>query len=280
VLIQRTELVSHLLQTGLAGRVATTREHNLRNYARFARRDPDVLFGLDPEGAWGEGDVLALMARRCGVNPDPAHRHGVDTIAAELTADALGRLAGVLKEVSDARGSVLIGTGHPSRLQPMYADYGRALRDAGCATLTPARGRSFDMHGADGARPCALDYREQVGVLRVYEETASSNQKGAPRSLGEPVHTHSPQPVRIALAALAEHERTVPDLVLGDHGWACGAGRLGIRSVGFADSNDPAVFVGEEEGHVEVAIPLDDGLRPDCYRLLTAYVLQLAGLSQ
>ncbi|MEZ0068796.1 hypothetical protein ABIA32_004837 [Streptacidiphilus sp. MAP12-20] len=280
MVISREALVSHLLGTRLAGTVATTREHNLRNYARFARRDPDVLFGLDPDGEWTEDALLALMARRCGVDPDPAYRQGLDTIDPELTADALGRLAAVLKQTAEARGSVLIGTGHPSRLQPMYAAYGRALRAAGCDPLTPARERSFDMHGAGGARPCALDYRERVGVLRVYEESASSNQKGAPRSLGEPVHTHSPQPVRIALAALAQEHETLPDLVLGDHGWACGAGRLGVRSVGFADSNDPAVFVAEEEGHVEVTIPLDDGLRPDCYRLVTAYVLQLAGLSQ
>jgi hypothetical protein len=278
--VSRDELVSHLLATRLAGEVATPREGNLRNYARFARRDPDVLLGLDPFGDWTEAELLALMARRCGVNPDPFHRHGQDRIDPERTADALERLGAVLGETAAARRGVLLGTGHPTRLLPMYAAFGRALRAAGCATRTPARGRCFSMHTGEGPRRCGLDYRERVGVLVVYEGGASSNRSEAPRSPGEPVHTHSPQPVRIALTALAASGEPAPDLVLGDHGWVCAAGRLGVRAAGFADSNDPAVFVAEEEGQVEVTVPIDDGLCPDCYRTPTAYVLQLADLSQ
>lgn len=278
--ISREDLVAHLLKTRLAGYVGTLRESNLRNYSRFARRDPDVLFGLDPDTAWSKDEVLALMARRCGVNPDPGYLHGPDTIDPQLTVDALDRLAVVLRETADAGGSVLLGTGHPSHLAAMYAAFGRALHAAGCDLRTPARGQSFVMHFAEGPRRCALDYRERVGVLRVYEESASKTQQDLRAALGDPVHTHSPQPVRIALAALAEAGESLPDLVLGDHGWACGAGRLGVRAVGFADSNDPAVFVAEAAGLVAVTIPLDDGLRSDCYRQLTAYVLQLAGMSQ
>jgi hypothetical protein len=280
VTVPREDLVAHLLKTRLAGYVGTLRESNLRSYSRFARGDADALFGLDPDTAWSKDEVLALMARRCGVNPDPGYLHGPDTIDPELTADALDRLAVVLRETADARGSVLLGTGHPPHLAGMYAAFGRALRAAGCDLRTPACGRSFAMHFAEGPRRCALDYREHVGVLRVYEESASSKEQDRRPSLGDPVHTHSPQPVRIALAALAEEGESLPDLVLGDHGWACGAGRLGVRAVGFADSNDPAVFVAEATGLVAVTIPLDDGLRSDCYRQLTAYVLQLAGMSQ
>jgi hypothetical protein len=281
--VSREDLVAHLLKTRLAGYVGTLRENNLRNYSRFARRDPDVLFGLDPDTAWSKDDVLALMARRCGVNPDPGYLHGPDTIDPELTVAALDRLAAVLRETVDVRGSVLLGTGHPAHLAGMYAAFGRALCASECDLRTPARGRSFAMHFAEGPRRCALDYRERVGVLRVYEESASRT-SGKPQdrrpTLGDPVHTHSPQPVRIALAALAEEGESLPDLVIGDHGWACGAGRLGVRAVGFADSNDPAVFVAEATGSVVVTIPLDDGLRSDCYRQLTAYVLQQAGMSQ
>jgi hypothetical protein len=279
-LVSRDELISHLLATRLAGEVATPREGNLRNYARFARRDPDVLLGLDPLSDWTEAELLTLMARRCGVSPDPFHRHGQDRIDPERTADALERLAAVLGETAAATGGVLLGTGHPTRLQAMYAAFGQALRAAGCALRTPALGQRFAMHTSEGTRRCGLDYPERVGVVVVYERGASSKENEGPRSVGEPVHTHSPQPVRIALAALAESGEPAPDLVLGDHGWVCAAGRLGLRVAGFADSNDPAVFVAEEEGQVQVTVPLDDGLRPDCYRLPTAYVLQLAGLSQ
>ena len=80
------------------------------------------------------------------------------------------------------------------------------------------------------------------------------------------------------LAALAAAGEDPPDLVLADHGWAGAAGQAGITSVGFADSNDPALFVGEHEGKVRVAVPLDDNVEPHLYAPLTAFLLHVAGL--
>ena len=48
--------------------------------------------------------------------------------------------------------------------------------------------------------------------------------------------------------------------------------------MGFADSNDPALFVGEHEGKVRVAVPLDDNVEPHLYAPLTAFLLHAAGL--
>ena len=98
---------------------------------------------------------------------------------------------------------------------------------------------------------------------------------------GEPgAHTHSPLPVRTALAAAAESGGPLPELVIGDHGWVCGAGQLGFEAVGLADTDDPALFVGEAEGVVSVVVPLDDAVRSDYYLPLTRYVLNRACLSQ
>ena len=74
--------------------------------------------------------------------------------------------------------------------------------------------------------------------------------------------------MRGLLAALAEDGEPPPDLVVADHGWAGAAGQAGITTVGFADCNDPALFVGEAEGKVAVVVPLDDNVaaapvRPD-----------------
>jgi hypothetical protein len=52
-----------------------------------------------------------------------------------------------------------------------------------------------------------------------------------------------------------------------------------VAAVGFADSNDPGLFVGEQEGTVAVAVPLDDNVAPHLYAPLTAYLLGAAGLS-
>lgn len=96
---------------------------------------------------------------------------------------------------------------------------------------------------------------------------------------GPAVHTHSPLPVRWALHCAAGGSGGLPHLVVGDHGWVCGAGQLGFEAVGLADVDDPAPFVGEVQGGVSVAVPLDDGLRPSCYRPLARYVLNRACLS-
>ena len=114
-----------------------------------------------------------------------------------------------------------------------------------------------------------------MAVLRPLDGPA---RRGAPARGSELLHTHSALPVRLALAALAEDGHPPPDLVLGDHGWLCGAGRLGIAAGGPADSNDPAPFVGEAEGTVAVVVPVDDGAQSLCYRPLSDYVLQQADL--
>ena len=93
-------------------------------------------------------------------------------------------------------------------------------------------------------------------------------------------HSHSPLPVRAALAAASVGGGPLPELVIGDHGWVCGAGQLGIEAIGLGDVNDPALFVGEAEGRVAVAVPLDDAVRSDYYRPLTRYVLNRACLSR
>ncbi|HEX6920145.1 MAG TPA: phosphatase, partial [Actinomycetes bacterium] len=61
-------------------------------------------------------------------------------------------------------------------------------------------------------------------------------------------------------------------------GWAGAAAQAGVEAVGFADSNDPALFVGEEEGTVAVAVPLDDNVAPHLYIPVTGYLLHRAGL--
>jgi hypothetical protein len=81
------------------------------------------------------------------------------------------------------------------------------------------------------------------------------------------------------LRSLAQAGQPPPDLVVGDHGWAGAAGQAGVPAVGFADSNDPALFVGEEEGAVQVSVPLDDNVAPHLYAPVTAYLLERAGLS-
>ncbi|MEU8841342.1 phosphatase [Streptomyces roseus] len=269
-MLSTAALRAHLLAARLAGPVATSREESLRSYRLFAARDPRVLLGLDPEWGWGEGDLLRLMAVKCGVSADPAHVNGPDAIDPELTLAGLEAFAERLREAAGARSPVLFGTGHPHRLLGFYASLARALSAVGCVVLTPAQGVSVDMATRFGVRRHSIDYVRGVALVR---------EPGArPAGSATGVHTHSPLPVRIALGALAEAGGPLPELVVGDHGWVCGAGQLGVEAIGLADTDDPALFVGEAEGRVAVAVPLDDAVHADYYRPLIRYVLDRASL--
>ncbi|MFF6960424.1 phosphatase [Streptomyces sp. NPDC088197] len=271
-------LRAHLVAAGLAGRVSTPREKSLHSYRLFAARDPRQTLGLDPEGEWGTAELLRLMADRCGVSPDPADTSGQDTIDPDCTVAALDAFAERLGRAAQDRIPVLLGTGHPHRLLGFYASLAAALSAAGCVILTPAYGGYVDMPTQFGVRRHNLWYVGGVAVVRPVPG-AEGSQEGA--GAGEPgAHTHSPLPVRAALAAAAEQGGVLPRLVVGDHGFVCGAGQLGIEAIGLADSDDPAVFVAEAEGRVSVAVPLDDTVRSDYYRPLTRYVLHRAWLSQ
>jgi hypothetical protein len=270
--VTAAELRAHLLTARLAGAVGTTREESLRSYRLFAARDPRLLIGLDPERVWDERGLLALMADRCGVSADPAHTFGHDVIDPERTLAALDAFAERLAVAAERGGPVLFGTGHPHRLLGFYAALADALSAAGCAVLTPAQGRCVDITTRFGLRTHNLDYVRGVGLVRGATAQRPGCEPGA--------HTHSPLPVRTALAAAADAGGPLPELVIGDHGWVCGAGQLGFEAAGPADVNDPAPFVGEAEGTVFLAVPLDDGVRSDYYLPLARYVLNRACLSQ
>jgi Phosphatase len=256
----RAELLDYLAATRIAGPVATSRENNLANFKLMAQRDPGYLFGLEPRGAWTFDDVLALMASRCGVSPDPLHDSGADTIDPALTVERLDAMAGHLRRAAAARARVLIATGHPTGLLVIHQEIARFLRDAGCTLVAPpARWDDVDFAG----RPHERHVRFVLGV--------SVASQGA-----NLLHTHSPVPMELMLRALGVQGQPPPDLVVADHGFAGAAGRAGISCVGFADSNDPALFVGEAEGDVAVCVPLDDNVMPHLYEPLTSFLLAAA----
>jgi hypothetical protein len=265
-------LRAHLLAARLAGPIATLREKSLRSYRLFAAGDPRQMLGLDPERAWTVGELLRLMAEQCGVSPDPARTSGHDVIDPDRTVAALDAFADRIRSAADHREPVLLGTGHPQRLHGFYAALAGALSAAGCPVLTPSHGRCIDMPTQFGLRRHYLRYVGGVAVVCSTPTIAPGREPG--------VHTHSPLPVRAALAGAGGRGRRLPRLVVGDHGWVCGAGQLGIEAIGLADSDDPAVFVAQAEGRMSVVVPLDDAVRSDYYRPLTRYVLNRACLSQ
>lgn len=251
----RAALREHLISSRIAGRVATSRGNNLANFAKCARREPDYTFGLDYGSEWTPAKILALMAARVGVSPEESFTAGVDTIDPDRTIDALDRMGARLRQAAQRRERVLLATGHPDGVYAIHAEVAAALARRGATVLTPAEGHPDD--SAPG-RPRRINYRAGVAVVV---------------SDGGPDHTHSPLPMRSMLASLAEAGEAPPDLVMADHGFAGAAGQAGVPAVGFADCNDPALFIGEALGAVTVVVPLDDNVWPRLYAPLTAHLL-------
>jgi hypothetical protein len=260
----RAALRAHLVASRIAGDVDTSREDNLLKYGMLAARLPKAMFGLAPAGRWNLGDILALMAERVGVSPDPTHLRGQDRIDPDRTIDALDRMAEHLARAARERSRVLLATGHPAGLLVVHQAVAAALTSAGATVLTPGDGFAWQSMTRWGNVDRHIRY---VGGVAVASDMGNLN------------HTHSAQPMRGVLAAVQDSDEPLPDLVVADHGWAGAAGQAGVTSVGFADCNDPALFVGEAEGLVAVSVPLDDNVPPHLYAPMTAYLLAAAGLA-
>ncbi len=275
----RGELRAHLVRTMIAGEVATPRQNNLLHDRRMAAGNPYYQFGLELKPSWTERTVLEMMVERCGVDPDPAHLFGDDTIDPDITIDMLEAMGERIGLAARRRENVVVATGHPATLTPLYQAVARALAAAGCRVLTPAAGWTYEIETGYGGS----DLRRIV-----YAEPGVAMLEGDDRRTH---HTHDPHPMEAMLRELSSGAATSasagpaeakpdiwPDLAIADHGWAGAAGQAGIDTVGFADCNDPALFAGAAEGKIDVVVPLDDGVSPHHYAPLTAYILDRAGL--
>lgn len=282
----RDELRAHLVRTMIAGDVATPRQNNLLHYRRMAAGNPYYRFGLELKPSWTERSVLEMMVERCGVNPDPRHVYGDDTIDPDITLDTLEAMGDRIGLAARRRETVVIATGHPATLTPLYQAVARALEGAGCRILTPAAGWTYEIEVDYGGSDLRRIVYAEPGVAMLEGEDFRTH------------HTHDPHPMEAMLRELAsggagpaasadsgngetmnDKHDSWPDLAIADHGWAGAAGQAGIDTVGFADCNDPALFAGAAEGKIDVVVPLDDGVSPHHYGPLTAYLLARAGLS-
>lgn len=242
------DLREHLVANRIAGAVNTPRENNLAAMRRLAAGDERTWFGLAPR-RMDLAEVLAVMAARAGVHPDPAYAEGPDTIDPDRTVDRLAAMRQRLAKAARNREAVFVASGHPAGVLAIHLPVAQALREAGCAIRTPLAGERFTY--AEKRRE--LRYVGGVGVVS---------------DRGELNHTHSADPMRRILA-----DGLDAGLVVADHGWAGAAAEAGHDVVCFADCNDPALFLGEEQRKVGVCVPLDDNVLPHLYQPVTDYLL-------
>ncbi|THJ68693.1 taurine ABC transporter ATPase [Arthrobacter echini] len=250
-----TELAEYLDSVRITGDVATPRQDNLRHMHLFLEGNEHLEFGVTRTREWSYDDVFDLMHDRVGIDPDRAHVRGQDTIDAAKCVASLDRFADVLGAAVSRSERILFATGHPAGLLPVHAAFARSAAAAGATVVEVPEGRPF----GEG------DIRQIFGVLVWHQH-------------GGLMHTHFPAPMRLSLQTLADDGLAPPDLVVADHGWAGQAASSGLRTIGFADCNDPGLFVAEAQGQLEVAVPLDDNVPPGLYGPLIDYVLTRAGM--
>jgi hypothetical protein len=248
----RAELLEHVVTTGIAGDVATPRQSNLGNVHKMLDRHPDYWFGLDLDRAWSFEEVVTVMVDQVGIHADLAHETGDDRIDPERCVDALEAAVPVLADVVAGRGRVLFATGHPTGLLALYLPLAQALAAAGCTVVTPQAERWVTVG----------DVRRRIRYVGGVATIGTG---------GDLLHTHAPAPMQAILEAA---DGPVADLVVADHGWAGAAAQRGLPVLGFADTNDPALFVGAAEGKLPVVVPLDDNVAPEAYAPLAAYLLR------
>ncbi|SNT46156.1 Phosphatase [Actinomadura meyerae] len=275
----RGELRAHLVRTMIAGEVATPRQNNLLHYRRMAAGNPYYQFGLELKPSWTERAVLEMMVERCGVNPDPGHIFGDDTIDPDITLDTLEAMGERIGLAARRRENVVVATGHPATLTPLYQAVARALAGAGCRVLTPAAGWTYEIETGYGGSELRRIVYAEPGVAMLEGDDHRTHHTHDPHPMEAMLYELSPVAANSALAGSGEAKPDIwPDLAIADHGWAGAAGQAGIDTVGFADCNDPALFAGAAEGKIDVVVPLDDGVSPHHYAPLTAYILDHAGL--
>lgn len=248
----RARLRAHLLETGLAGGTRTPRSNAVSHAEKLAGDDPDKHMGVGRRSRDAAG-VLAAVAALCGCSAALDERDGPGNIDPERTLDGLILVGDALAEVAAARGRILIMTGHPTGVMPMYQTVARALAAAGVSLETPLDDHHLTKPRAP-KRPLRLRYLDGVGVL------ATS---------GDLLHTHEAWPAERALDAIEP-----PDLVLADHGFAGAAIMRGLPVACFTDVNDPAIAVAWDDGLVRAVVPIDDNRPPVNYDPLAAWLVE------
>lgn len=247
----RRSLRAHLLATGICGDTRTSRENSVANAEKLAEGDPDKALGLGARGR-DAAQVLEAVAALCGCSPALDERDGPGVIDPDLTLNALHALGDRLAKAAGG-GRMLIVTGHPTGLLPMYQAIARALVEVGVELVTPL-GDVDDRLEPPRAfrRPRRARYLDGVGVLAAGADL---------------VHTHESWPMDQLLDRAGDL-----DLILADHGWAGAAIARGYEVVAFNDVNDPAIAVAKADGLVDIVVPLDDNLPPAVYDPLTVYL--------
>ena len=239
----REELVEGLLAGAVAGlEVSHPLDNVLRNIRLLYEGDPDKQFGMTGLQSLDPDEILDLVGRASGFEPERAATTGPVPVDPELVLDACAAVGERLANAVRRGERVLLATGHPVGLAHLYIEVGRLLRAGGVAIIEPADGTTWQ--DEDRHHPWQIRYLDGVAMLT---DRASAR------------HTHSGD----AMDRMLDEE--TPDLVFADHGFAGTAIERGVDTVSIADVNDPALLVAHAQGRTGTVVVMDDNVAPQAY---------------
>ena len=237
------ELLEGLRSGAVAGPEITHPLDNvLRNIRLLHDGDPDKQFGMTGLQTLEPEEILELVGRGAGFEPDPSATTGPVPVDPERVLDACGEAGDRFAEAIRHRERVILATGHPVGLAHLYIEVGRMLRAGGATIIEPADGTTW--HEVDRPHPWQIRYLDGVAMLT---DKASAR------------HTHSGDAMDRMLDDLT------PDLVFADHGFAGAAIERGVDTVSIADVNDPALLVAQAQRRTRTVIVMDDNVAPQAY---------------
>ena len=237
----REELLRGLLDGGMAGVVSHPMDNVLWKIGLLCDGDPMSQFGLTGVDRMTRGEVVELVARASGFEPDPRVRTGPVRVAAERILSSCQEAGRRLASACERGESIILATGHPTGPIMLYVELGQLLSRRGVTVLKPRDGFSWNESDRDRRQ---IRYLHGVAVL-------------TDRAAG--LHTHSATPMEMML------EECRPDLVFADHGFAGAAIERGIDTISIADVNDPALLVARSQGRAKTVIVMDDNVQPEAY---------------
>jgi hypothetical protein len=241
--VGHAELLEGLRSGAVAGpELSHPLDNVLGNIRLLYEGDPDKQFGMTGLRTLEPDEILELVGRAAGFEPDPNATTGPVPVDPECVLVACGDTGDRFAEAIRRRERVILATGHPVGLAHLYIEVGRLLRAGGARIVEPADGIMWQQ--VDRPRPWQIRYLDGVAMLT---DKASAR------------HTHSEDAMKRMLDDLT------PDLVFADHGFAGAAIERGVDTVSIADVNDPALLVAQAQGRTRTVIVMDDNVAPQAY---------------
>jgi hypothetical protein len=241
--VGREALIEGLRSGAVAGpEISHPLDNVLRNIRLLHEGDPDKQFGMTGLQTLDLDEILELVGRAAGFEPDRTATTGPVPIDPQRVLDACAQAGDRFADAIRRGERVIVATGHPVGLAHLYIEVGRMLRAGGATIIEPADGETW--HDADRPHPWQIRYLDGVAMLT---DEASAR------------HTHAGDAMDRML------DDATPDLVFADHGFAGAAIERGVDTVSIADVNDPALLVAQAQGRTRAVIVMDDNVAPQAY---------------